>query len=184
MLTYERSICSVSARSLRSLDLLNSVAVSYLHISRGAGWILRVVFLGERLRGSEFGWVFEAPAPCKDCLNLASVDSLERVNCSGDPAERSPGTEECLAYVPLGVANSIDRSRRLNDASRKVTVDPRRSIDRKSAVVKECGAGFVASYSQMKIGIQLTESGTIVSASLVTKNIRQNNVGNIDRSCA
>jgi len=95
--------------------------------------------LGERLSCSEFGWTLEVLEPCKDCLNFLSTDSLGRIDCSGDPVERSPGSEECLAYVPLGAVRSIDRSREPNKASRKVVVDPRRSIDRESSVMEECG---------------------------------------------
>jgi len=96
--------------------------------------------LGERLSVSEFGLVFEAPAPCRDCLNFLSRDSRGSVECSGDPAERSPGSEECLAYVPVEAAvASIDRSRELDKISEKVAVNLRRSISRESRVVKECG---------------------------------------------
>jgi len=131
---------SISVCSLRGFDMFDGVWVSYLQISRRAAERSgRMVFLGERLSCSEFGWTLEVREPCKDCLNFLSTDSLGRVNCSGDPVERSPGSEECLAYVPLGVVKSIDRSRELSEVSRKATVDLRRSVGRESPVVKECG---------------------------------------------
>jgi len=89
--------------------------------------------------GSEFGWVLEAPAPCKDCLNYISIDSGGRVECSGDPSERPPGSEECLAYIPLDAVTSINRAKELDEVSREVTAHLRKSVDRKSNTVKEYG---------------------------------------------
>ena len=107
---------------------------------QGQSDFLGAVSLGERLSSSEFGLVFEAPAPCGDCLNFSSVNSSGRVECSGDPAERSPGSEECLAYVPVDAAvASIDRSRELDKVSEKAAVNLRRSIGHESPVLKECG---------------------------------------------
>lgn len=77
---------------------------------QGMAGSFRVVSLGERVGSSEFGWVSEAPpVPCKDYLNFLSMDYYGRVKCSGDPRERSPGCEKCLAYIPLDVV-----TRRLN----------------------------------------------------------------------
>lgn len=98
--------------------------------------------MGDRLGGSEFGRGLEAPGPCRGCLNLLSVDLSGSVECSGDPSERSPGSEECLAYVPLDIVKTTTRSRKLDEISRKAAVDVRRptnrrSIHRRLSVVKE-----------------------------------------------
>jgi len=106
---------------------------------QAAGRLSTAVSLGERIGSSEFGWALEAPAPCKDCLNYTSIDSTGRVECSGDPSERSPGSEECLAYIPLDAVTSIQRTKEPNEVSREVTADLRRSIKRKSNAVKEYG---------------------------------------------
>ena len=99
-----------------------------------------MVFLGERLSCSEFGWTLEVREPCRGCLNFLSRDSRGSVECSGDPAERSPGSEDCLAYVPVdAVVASIDRSRELDKVSEKVAVKLRRSVGRESSIVKEGG---------------------------------------------